>query len=65
MDATQAMHDLALIYAKTQFSFYRARRPIETQNDLEDADKLIQYYLKAFDIFEPQRSSIEMALIAD
>lgn len=59
MNVQQVAHDLALEYAKAQYSEYQRTAPAEKRNNLNDPAKFVEFYISAYDVIDPQRDIIQ------
>ena len=59
LNIQQVVHELALEYAKAQYSEYQRTAPKEERNKLKDPYNFLQFYLSAYDVIDPQREIIK------
>lgn len=59
LNIQQVVHDLALEYAKAQYSEYQKTTPAEERNNLKDPYNFLTFYLSAYDVIDPQREAIK------
>lgn len=59
MDMQQVIHELALEYAKAQYSEYQRMAPSEKRNNLNDPYQFFEFYASAYDILDPQRDRLQ------
>ena len=58
MTVQQVAHELALEYAKAQYSEYQRSAPSAARGTCKDAGKFVEFYISAYDVIDPQRDII-------
>ena len=58
MTVQQVAHELALEYAKAQYSEYQRSAPSAARGTFKDAGKFVEFYISAYDVIDLQRDII-------